>query len=318
MKVRDAGGADVFAAGITADHHSAENGHVCLSADGRHVAWASSVPNAGETTSTIRVWNVATNAELLTVPSLGRAPALSPDGRLLAAIVPTGELVRRELNAEPFLGLAHLGGRLKVWDVRTKSEVSSAVELASFDGAVRFSPDGRSLAVAGSFPTPNGAGARWEVRVWDVGTWCERFAAYGHQGPDVFRMEVAWSPDSRRLIAAGASHDERGGCDVLDATTGQRIFGLRGSGRGAPRFAFTPDGRRIASLASDEPRRIGLKLWDAETGRELLRIKPDGFIPNAVTFRVNGNQILSSCIMQRPGLPWFTVWDATPLPEPKK
>lgn len=166
---------------------------------------------------------------------------------------------------------------------------------------------------------PDGTGKRWQVRVLDVATWRERFPAYSHQGSDVFRMEVAWAPDSRRLVAAGASHGERGGCYVLDPTTGQRIVGLRGfAGCPAmPGFAFTPDGRRIASLALDDSRRIVLKLWDAETGRELMQLENDGTSPYANTFRANGNQILTGCFT--PGVGFgregLTVWDATPLPD---
>jgi WD40 repeat protein len=66
---------------------------------------------------------------------------------------------------------------------------------------------------------------------------------------------IAFSPDSRRLVAASWDHTLK----LFDPRTGQDVLTLRGHTDGVTGVAFSPDGWRIASASRDKT----VKLWIA-------------------------------------------------------
>jgi WD40 repeat protein len=120
---------------------------------------------------------------------------------------------------------------------------------------------------------------------------------------------------------------------VWDATTGRKLYALKGHTGPIEHLAFSPDSRRIAT-ATNSSRQFGgppgglgsgvgeVKIWDAATGHELLTLKDLqqynntrlGFSPDGARLYLIGQ--LSSRGQQ--GEFEVRVWDATPRPEAKQ
>lgn len=125
------------------------------------------------------LWKVATGQLLFTSPAPGGQPAwcvaFRPDGKTLAAGLDSGEV--------------------RLFDVASGWQVAA---LDGHGGPVRwlgFHPDGRSLAVAGTW-TGN------TVFVWDLATRKPARRLSGH-GSEV--LSGAWRADGRLLITAGST-----------------------------------------------------------------------------------------------------------------
>src|SRR4029077_7247251 len=100
------------------------------------------------------------------------ATALSPDGKLLA----TG-------------GLARTG---PLWGPQTGEIVRALIGHDSYVYGLAFSPDGNTLASAGSFDAT--------VRLWNVRTGMPQKILKGHP---TYAVHVVWSPDGRSILATG-------------------------------------------------------------------------------------------------------------------
>ena len=185
----------------------------------------------------VHIWDVASRRPRGPVlrPAAGRGvSALSPDGRLLA--LQDGDAVRIRATGDG-------------------AESAPPIRVPGFTDAVtalRFAPDGRTLAATGFDRT---------ARLFDVRT--------GRQagGPLPFRVgvlrnDLAFSPDGR-VLAVTAD----------DSTV--RLWDLRrGRMLGTPRtdqteavtaVAFSPDGRTFATGSMDN----AIRLWDLRTLRQI-------------------------------------------------
>jgi WD40 repeat protein len=166
------------------------------------------------------------------------AATFSPNGKLLATVTHDGTTL---------------------WDTATWRPVGPPLRSAQGGWeAVDFSPDGRTLAIAG------GMG---RVELWDVATRSQRQeladpAAAGSDQPAL--AVVRFSPDGR-VIAAGAQETNH---VMLWAAASGRVMGRPlttnppGTG-GAQSISFTPDSERIAVPGA--PGTVGI--WQVATGR---------------------------------------------------
>jgi serine/threonine protein kinase/WD40 repeat protein len=191
--------------------HSDTVYHAVYSADGTRIVTA-----GGD--GTVKIWEAATGA-LVRALRTDRAPvryfraALSPDGRLVAAIDTQG-------------AIAH------VWGVDTEAQVAEIRSEGREFPALAFSRDGRWLAATG--------GA--DVRVIDAQTWTEVATI---RGPRI--RSLAFDPARAHLVTGDAT----GEVALWDLPTGVRIRRLREAGASVHAVAYSPDGRLVAAGSGD-------------------------------------------------------------------
>jgi WD40 repeat protein len=199
--------------------------------------------------------------------------AFSPDGRLLASGTPCGPL-----------------GCVQVWDagtgelLRTIEEHSRGRQVIPRVGRaqawdlpgdvwdVRFSPDGRTLALAGT----HGA-----IELVDVSSGQLMRALHGRSSGSV--GPVAFSPDGHTLAA---SQDDA--VLLWDVDSGDLVQTLEGRTGRVSGIVFDPTGNALASSGSDQT----VRLWDARTGRLLRQFDQDAYI-SALAISPDG-QLLAS------------------------
>ncbi|MGW0846023.1 WD40 repeat domain-containing protein [Streptomyces sp. NPDC002787] len=190
--------------------------------------------------------------------------ALSPDGKTLA----TGGAGERDITE----GVAD--GQVRLWDMASRRQVGGA--LTDHEGVatgLRFSPDGRTLAV--SSEVREGA-----VRLWDVASRRPLGRALSHEGGIT---DMTFSPDGRTLATASGGVSEYGVPGVVrfwDAAAGaERGKPVPHDNWGVTALTYSGDGRTVVTVgAYDTPR---MRFLDAATHRQ--RAKPlDPPWPNAV------------------------------------
>src|SRR5262249_14985407 len=145
--------------------------------------------------------------------------------------------------------------------------------LAGHPGAVGcavYSPDGKHIATGSRDYLKDTR----LIKVWDAVT-----------GKEVLSLErpgrriptLAWSPDSKRLVAGNEEPIIR----VWDVETGKEVLTLEVHTNFVQPVAWSPDGKLIATGSGDGT----VRLWDAVTGKEraVLRDQNQGPI-NCVAF----------------------------------
>jgi len=181
----------------------------------------------------IKLWNIATGREVLTI--IGRAEGAvlkyRPDGRRIASI---GE-----------------ERKIKIWD-----SVTGQVQLLLQDSigtysSLAYSPDGRRIASAGD----------GQMRIWNADTGRELFSLRARADG----VRLVYSPDGRRI----ASTVSGGEVEVWDTDTGLMVSTLRRHIAGISDLSYSPDGRYIATAGSDG----SVKIWDIDTGQEALTLR---------------------------------------------
>jgi WD40 repeat protein len=233
-----------------------------FSADGKRLA-------AGSRDTTARVWDLRGESPAAGPVLEGHkgwvlAVAFAPDGKTLAAAAGVGD------------------GAVWLWDlgrdppaVRAKLEGYKCVTQSAV-----FSPDGKRLAFAdfGGDKVRKNA-----VRVWDLAGEKPREWAAIETDPREEPGQVAFSPDGKRLFAAGWGPNDPP-VRVWDVT-GDRPAAAAGlkSGRTLSNLALAPDGKRVAAAGS------GVVVWDAG-GKELHRW-PQFDNARGVTFAPDGRHL---------------------------
>jgi hypothetical protein len=155
---------------------------------------------------------------------------------------------------------------------------------------VAFNPEGTRLASAN--PTTSASGPNeqgGEIKIWDLTSGAEwTTLATNHLGI----INVAFSPDGRRLAGGGQAHK----VVVWELVTGQESLVLQGHHHDVYALAFSPDGRRLASGGGKWNLDQGdqIKIWDLALGREVLDFKAHPAATWGLCFSPDG-QRLATC-----------------------
>lgn len=225
---------------------------VAFSPDGARIASASN-------DSTARVWDVATGADLFSLPheTWVQAVAFSPDGALIA----TG-------------GIQGFGGAVHVWDAATGEHVAELVH-PGYINSIAFSPDGALIA--------SGSENDSSIHLWSFdGAWQEKSPLSGHTD---WIQAVAFSPDGARLASAAVDRTAR----VWDIASGTEVLMLQHPAS-VTSIAFSPDGALIVTGSED-----GLvRLWDAATGDPVAELAGHLDMVTSVAFSPDGALIATA------------------------
>ncbi|MDP8246082.1 MAG: c-type cytochrome domain-containing protein [Candidatus Hinthialibacter antarcticus] len=177
--------------------------------------------------------------------------------------------------SEPILAVGKLHRvELYRFDAETKqlNLIHTLAGHSSLVRALRFSPDGQSLAAAGGRPALDG-----EVIVWDMQTHQQKLKLKGH---DDCIYDIEYSPDGATL--ATCSYDRA--IKLWDAKSGEETKTLLDHVDAVYAIAFSPDGSRIASAAGDRT----IKIWDAQYGKRIFTLSEPLNAQYAVAFHPDG------------------------------
>ncbi len=166
-------------------------------------------------------------------------------------------LIRR-LGSGPDSSLittADEGGHAYLWNVATRALLAMlSIPGGNAAGGVAFSPDGKTLAIAG------GDGSQGAAYLWDVAT--RQLAATFRPPASEGASSVAFSPDGQTLAVGTYS----GATYLWNITTGKGVATLsNSSGAGVTAVAFAPDGKTIVTTYVESL--DDAFLWNAATGR---------------------------------------------------
>jgi WD40 repeat protein len=163
------------------------------------------------------------------------AVAFSPDGKLLA----TGTY-----------------GRVTVWDLAAGKPGKMLTNVLGAVNDLKFSPDGKTLAVAGGQPS-----ARGDLRLFDTADWKLVASLGGHL--DTVSC-VSWSPDGTKLASASFDKTVR----LWDVKSGKVLHTFTGHSDFVYAVAFSPDGTWYATASKDRTGRV----VDAATGQSRVTL----------------------------------------------
>jgi WD40 repeat protein len=179
-----------------------------------------------------------------------------------------------------------LKGDLVVRDVATGQEIFSRRDVTSGFRGVAFSADGRWIAT----------GNASDVVILNAATGKEEFRLPDPGGGDFPVLSLAFSPDSRRIIAGYGGFNYPsvvGHANLWDLTSRKLIETVPGSQGTGYSVAFSPDGREVAMAGS----RSGggfVELLDLNaTPRQIRSIPCHGVQVYAVAFSPDGRYLAS-------------------------
>jgi WD40 repeat protein/serine/threonine protein kinase len=186
------------------------------------------------------------------------------------------------------------GGHVRLVDTQTGLE---KVSISAFEhaAALAFSPDGQCLAASPSFTETDTT-----IKLYSTATGQEIAKLLGHTS---WVPALAFSPDGRRLISAGADQTLR----IWDVANERETAVLRGHVSEVNSLALSPDGKTIVSGCKDGT------IFGWETDR-LERRKPFDILPALVSsfeFLPAGQGLLS---VNRDGT--VALWDIATLQAP--
>ena len=227
------------------------------------------------------------------------AVAFSPDNKLLA----TGSY-----------------GQVTVWDLTAGKPAKVLHNVLGAVNDLRFSPDGKILAVAGGQPSAKG-----DLRLYQVSDWKLLGVLRGH---DDVVFCVSFSPDGKNLASASFDHtlglwdveqlkqirtfkahsdfvyavafapsathvfsaSKDRSVQMTDLATGKTMFTFSGMDQDVMAVAVSPDGKNVVS-SGFEP---GIYWWNPQTGERVKVQNGHGVAVHELAFSKDGKKLVSA------------------------
>jgi WD40 repeat protein len=235
---------------------------LALSRDGKRIVTSSQ-------DGTIRVWDFATGKEIRRISCDAPGISLAPDDRTLATA----------------------GEDVLIWDVETGKRLGGIGPKRSPGSrgfnSVRFSPDGKTLAVV-DHPT---------VILCDARTGKERQRLKRNEVFWVW-FSIAFSPDSKWLITGGSGYRQPHPINkdfvvelkLWDVGTGKEERSFAAPQGKLESFAIAPDGKTIAVANSP----FDVRVFDVASGRESSRFAGHSGRVTGLAFTPDGQALWSA------------------------
>jgi hypothetical protein len=207
---------------------------------------------------------------------------------LTLKIGPLSPVVALAFHPEKRLLAAGSYGRVTLWDLTTGQPARTITSVLGAVNDLRFSPDGKTLAVAGGQPSAKG-----DLRLFDVATGELRHTLAGH---DDVVAAVAWRHDGKQLASASYDRTVR----TWDAA-GKRLNTFTHHSDFALAVGYSPDGKTLYTGSKDR----SVRAIDADTGtsKATYSDRDDDVLTLAV--HPDGKTLVSSGLS--PGLSMWNV-----------
>jgi DNA-binding beta-propeller fold protein YncE len=180
-------------------------------------------------------------------------------------------------------------GRVTIWDVTKALPVRVLSNVLAAVNDLRFSPDGKLLAVAGGQPSAKG-----DLRLFTTADWKLKVVLGGHE--DVVNS-IAFDRDGKRLLSASYDRTAR----IWDVSSGKSLRTLTMHSDFVLAAAFSPDGKHVYTGSKDH----SVRMTEAESGKGVFTFSDRSEDVLSVAAHPDGKSVVVAGI--EPGLTWWNV-----------